>query len=281
METAETTHPFRIRRPCDGFTYYDHELRKHIDGVCHPSHDRCQLVSFGSLDIELTLCGCAWNDQWGRRETIHEFIEEQYGPLCLSSKDRRRYSDDMVAYKTGSGGQHVHSWDLCRAAGCGKAATDPYRWTHDPNDEMRDDWRSRDSKYYEFINDCIYCSWECYAKTHVTPCPQCGELSLRVFNKKWTQLTENMFWKVDAVWLLRRDVYQMLKATVCSSQCARRHIESIKTTIRQHEELEKEIRCVKQVRKLTAMVKKSLRENNREALHSLQREFELAATLQE
>ena len=269
-----------IRRPCDGdYTYGGDGKREYV--YCHPSHDHFQIMKFGELEIQITLCGCAWNSGFSRREYIHDFIEEHYGPLILSSKDHRKYADSMLAYTTGSGGQHRHSWDLCTAKDCGRQATLSCYWTNDPVFVIRNEWSPLNSDENTFNSDCIYCSWECYAKTHATPCPVCGEISLRQFSKRWKDKSHELILNACFEGRYVPEIFDKVKATVCSSQCACRHIDSIKEMIRLYDLTREEQRCVSEVRKLVTSAKKSLRNRNLEALSSLQKEFERVATSQE
>ena len=269
-----------IKRPCDGISYW--ESGEYKTGFCHESHDCFQMVTFGTLELKVVLCGHAWGDGWGRRETIHEFVEEHYGPLILSSKDNRRFNKHMTAYETGSGGQHVHSWGICGNPLCGFAARYPYEWSNNPDDQIRNQWsRSSWEESNRFWHDCVYCCFECFAlTTNLSRCASCGEYTTRTFNKQWSDATYSMFFNY-ALTLNRvpdSRVFKLCFSPVCSSLCARRHKETIKQSNRQLNMYDKEFECLRDVKQLVIKAKKALRSNDRGALSLLRKEFEQVAT---
>jgi hypothetical protein len=229
------------------------------------------------------MCACAWEDKWGRRETLYEFIEEHYMPLTLSSKDARHFNPDMTAYETGSGGQHVHSWGLCGRSGCGCAAAHSYQWTIDPLDEVRQSWLpgNRDDEYYRFMRDCVYCSFECFAiATKLSRCPSCNEFTVRQFNVAWQEKSFAVLFE-SIIKLNAEKDYRLVKMcshAVCSSQCARRHIEKIKETSRHLELFDEESKCLHEVKTLVRKAKKAMRSNDHEVLSMLRKEFEQVGT---
>ncbi len=277
-----------IRRPCSGFQWFNRDTLQYEDVFCHPSWDVSQMVSYGSLQIEVVICGCADGDKWGRRQLIHDFVGEHYAPLILSSKEFRRFAEAMLAYRTGLHGQHEHSWDLCQREGCGKAAEYSHEWTLDPAAEIAKARGGNERERRAFGDDSVYCSWECYAMTHDVACPVCGEQTIATFDSRRVLQTANSI----AVALEPDELHYAYRHGLigydglmghgcCSHRCVSRHIDYIKAYVRQSKDNERELKCVKQQRKLMALAKKHLRNNNLEALSSLQEEFAQVATLRE
>lgn len=259
---------FHIKIPCDGSVVFDRRSQSFDGRKCHESWDRVQLITFGELEFMVTMCGHLWNSG-ARKEIIYDFIEDLYAPLCLSSKDNRRFKDEMLAYRSGL--SHTHSWDLCSNVNCGRQAS----WLLEDMDVSFND-RIYDRRIPP------YCSFECFAVDNLSRCVVCGgfnedQLSRRFCDSVVAQclsvLTER---RSDSLELFARS-----RQSVCSNKCLADHIKHMESYAAAESKRKGEVQCLKKVRVLLQDAKRHLRNNNLEALTSLRGEFEQVATLQE
>lgn len=260
---------FHLRIPCDGIFDAYRASPSCDGGKCHESLDRVQCIRFGELEFMVTVCGHMW-DSCARKEIIYDLIGDLYAPLCLSSKDDRKFGDDMLAYRSGI--CHEHSWDLCSNVNCGREAS----WC------LHDCETRYDDLLYERYRMSPYCSFQCWAQNNLNRCCVCGGFNEAQLSRTFCDLVNAQCVAV----LSERECYSselfsLSMQAVCSKGCLADHVKHMESCASADLKRKGEVQCLKKVRVLLRDAKRHLRNNNLEALASLKGEFEQVATSQE
>ncbi len=261
---------FHIAIPCEGIRYYDRETDCLVDAVCHSSHDHHQEMRFGDVEFLVTMCGHMWNSG-ARKDIIHEFIGELYGPLTLASKDSRKFNDDLIAYRTGV--SHVHAWDLCSNESCGQSAT---HW----DCYLERSKSSYLSKLHPFRMS-PYCSFFCWASGHLKRCCVCHSFSESQLDPMFVESSESQCRAILSEIGYSDAIMKMALSRVCSPDCLASHLGHMRSYAAAELKRKGEVQCLKKVRVLLRDAKRHLQNNNLEALGSLKEEFAQAAISQE